>query len=78
MRMIVVLGLLGAGAMVYASDAQVADQLFGKVKDQLSSSEQTEIVRQLGFTISKNGQTLLDPVCGLPASFKNDGRRSQS
>jgi hypothetical protein len=75
MRMIVVLGLLGAGAMVYASDAQVADQLFGKVKDQLSGSEHT---RQLGFTISEDGQTLLEPVCGLPASFKNDGRRSQS
>ena len=56
--------------MVYASDPQVADQLFGKVKDQLSSSEQTEIVHQLGFTISEDGQTLLDPVCGLPASFK--------
>jgi hypothetical protein len=66
---LVILALLAFGASTYASDGQVADLLFGKVKDQPSSSEQADIAHQLDFTIAEDGKTLLDPVCGLPVSF---------
>jgi hypothetical protein len=67
---VVILSVLGLRALASAGDAQVADLLFGKVKEQLSSSDQAAIVRQLGFAVGEDGTTLLDPVCGLPVSFE--------
>jgi hypothetical protein len=70
MRVIVILSLLGFGTLVYAGDAEVADLLFGNLKDQLARGEQVEIARQSGFIAGEAGKTLLEPVCGLPVSFE--------
>ena len=66
----VILGILTLATLADAGDTQAPDLLFEQFEDRLSRSEQAEIVRLLDLKVSVDGKTLLEPVCGQPASFQ--------